>query len=154
MKARTRRRLSLAVGISALLIAAVGAETWLRWGLDLGPVGTLYGYGGMLRFEAGPDHPSSFAFRPHPFRVQGFRGVSMRVVEVGSVPLFGLALALGTAAALIRRTPRSRAGLCPSCRYDIRGLPAAAAQCPECGRALQPVPQGPASGGSHDAAPV
>lgn len=31
-----------------------------------------------------------------------------------------------------RRARRSRAGVCPKCRYDLRGLPADAA-CPECG---------------------
>jgi hypothetical protein len=32
---------------------------------------------------------------------------------------------------LIRRTLRTRRGLCPSCAYDMRGL--ANAPCPECG---------------------
>jgi len=145
MKPRTRRRFSLALAIAGLLLAAVGAETWLRWGLDLGPVGALYGYGGMLRFEAGTNHPTPFQFRAHPFAIQSFRAIPTRVIEVGSIPVFGLALLLGSGAAFIRRTPRSKAGLCPACRYDLRGLPAGAAQCPECGRPLHAAAAAPAS---------
>jgi hypothetical protein len=42
----------------------------------------------------------------------------------------------------LRRTLRRRRGLCPACRYDLRGLPPGAL-CPECGAARSPASAAP-----------
>ncbi|MCL4743391.1 MAG: hypothetical protein KJZ54_14440 [Phycisphaerales bacterium] len=74
----------------------------------------------------------------------GFRGMLGLTQQVGvpALPIWpGLLLntlfygaiwfALFTALAALRTARRLRRGLCPLCRYDLRGLPQRA--CPECG---------------------
>lgn len=70
----------------------------------------------------------------------GWRGHAMGVrfgrapfAEVGAVPIGAAGLFL-MGVALFPRRVRINPGHCPTCEYDLRGLAAGVAVCPECGR--------------------
>ena len=138
MAPRTRRNLShslLWLGIGA---AALSGLTLPGWKLPVGGMGQAAGYGGQLRIEVGFVDPDPFQYRAHPASAKVRWRRPGGVVEVGIVPLAGAAAVLLAAALIVRRTPRPRRGLCPVCRYNLRGLPPDAATCPECGADIEP----------------
>lgn len=72
------------------------------------------------------------------FQCRAIPGSTVRDLLI-ELPLWAPALGAGIPALwMLRRrrlAARTRAGLCPNCGYDRRGLPSATAPCPECGAA-------------------
>jgi hypothetical protein len=149
MKTKTRKRLTWALGAIGAGLLLVAGSTWIGWRV-MSPVGgSVEGFGGMLRVDAGARAPvtavangsfvtSVVVYRAHPFEVRAFRATRGYVLEIGSVILAGVGIASALAAAIVQREPRPRRGFCPKCRYDLRGLRPDDLTCPECGGAFEP----------------
>jgi len=150
MNPRPFHRLSIALAVVGLVLLLIAGATFLGWTNNLGSIASFSGYGGQLRLELGtaaggsPSAPpptfttTVVVFRPHPWSVQAFRSRGGVVAEIGAAPLAGLGLALLVTPLVVRRLPRTRRGLCPHCRYDLRGQLPTTHVCPECGNALEP----------------
>lgn len=64
--------------------------------------------------------------------------LSMRIGTSLSLPLWPIHILTFSCLVLWLRSRRNKPGHCPTCRYDLRGLPNNAAVCPECGAAIAP----------------
>ena len=134
-------RASLTMLVALVVVWAASAWVWIT--VPLAEKGELMLVHGQLRLTLGA--PEEIGPSPVltilPFRAGkirfNFDGYQTRWLRVTIVPVWVFAAPLALATALLWRSElaarrRARAGLCPTCHYDLAATPAGA-PCPECG---------------------